>query len=88
MQQYRLDLLIGNETIAPAQLFMLPDLSMVWSTIGAIASNIDEPGHLIRVSNEVGEILILVGVTTARRHLVVSPYKKAVGFTVTDSNVF
>jgi hypothetical protein len=69
MRQYRFDLLIGSETIAPAQLVTLPDVSMAWSKIGAIASNIDEPGHLIRVSNEVGEILILVGVTTARRHL-------------------
>jgi len=72
MRQYRFDLLIGSETIAPAQLVTLADLSMVWSKIRAMASNIDEPGHLIRVSNEVGEILILVGVITARRHLLVS----------------
>jgi hypothetical protein len=72
MRQYKFDLLMGGEKVAPAQLITLPDLSMVWSKIGAIASNIDEPGHLIRVSNEVGEILILVGVSTARRHLFVS----------------
>ena len=45
----------------------LQDSSAVWPLIGAIAHRIEEPGSLILVANESGEVVIRIGVTCARK---------------------
>ncbi|MBB4197286.1 hypothetical protein CCR94_14735 [Rhodoblastus sphagnicola] len=45
----------------------LPDLDAVWERIAALASARDAEGRQIRVTNEAGGIVVLVGVCTARR---------------------
>lgn len=45
----------------------LPDLDAVWERIALIASARDAEGRQIRVTNEAGGIVVLVGVCTARR---------------------
>jgi len=45
----------------------LPDLDSVWERIASLASARDAEGRQIRVTNEAGGIVVLVGVCTARR---------------------
>ncbi len=45
----------------------LQDSSAVWPLIGALAHRIEEPGSLILVANETGEVVIRIGVACARR---------------------
>ncbi len=44
----------------------LPNSSAVWPLIARLAYNIDEPGSLILVANESGEVVIRIGVACAR----------------------
>jgi hypothetical protein len=45
----------------------LPDMGAVWEQIAALAGARDAEGRHIRVTNEAGGIVVLVGVSTARR---------------------
>lgn len=45
----------------------LPDIGAVWAQIAALASARDAEGRHIRVTNEAGGIVVLVGASTARR---------------------
>ncbi|MCW2284694.1 hypothetical protein M2323_002581 [Rhodoblastus acidophilus] len=45
----------------------LPDMHAVWAKIAALASARDAEGRHIRVTNEAGGIVVLVGASTARR---------------------
>ena len=65
MEQYDFAVLKGAETIAATR-SALPDPRAAWSRVAELAENVDEPGCLIRVTNEAGEVLILVGVAAAR----------------------
>jgi hypothetical protein len=44
-----------------------PDMDAVWEQIAVIAGARDAEGRQIRVTNEAGGIVVLVGVSTARR---------------------
>jgi hypothetical protein len=46
----------------------LPDLAAAWPKIGQLARTVSEPGCKIRVKDEAGGIVILVGVASARRY--------------------
>jgi hypothetical protein len=46
---------------------LLPDMEAVWEQIATLASARDAEGRQIRVTNEAGGIVVLVGVSTARR---------------------
>jgi len=50
-----------------AQSLRLPDIGAVWEQIVALASARDAEGRHIRVTNEAGGIVVLVGASTARR---------------------
>jgi hypothetical protein len=50
-----------------AKSLLLPDMASVWEQIAALASARDAEGRQIRVTNEAGGIVVLVGVSTARR---------------------
>jgi hypothetical protein len=45
----------------------LPNMDAVWEQIASLASARDGEGRQIRVTNEAGGIVVLVGVCTARR---------------------
>jgi hypothetical protein len=44
----------------------LPDMGAVWREIGALAQPRDAEGRQIRVLNEAGGIVVLIGALTAR----------------------
>jgi hypothetical protein len=66
MDHYDIEVLKGEETIAAMKSIALPDLRAAWSHVTELARKIDEPGSVIRVTNRVGEIEILAGISIAR----------------------
>jgi hypothetical protein len=44
----------------------LPNSIAVWSLVAKLAHEIDEPGSLILVANDAGEVIIRVGIACAR----------------------
>ena len=48
------------------RLVTLPNSRAVWPLITALAHSIEEPGSLILVRNEAGEVVIRIGVLCAR----------------------
>ena len=69
MERYDFEVLKGDETIAAARSVALPDPRAAWPRVAELAKNVDEPGCRIRVTNEAGEVLVLVGVAAARRRM-------------------
>ena len=53
-------------TVTVARSVTVPDLIVIWSIIIKLARKIDEPGSLILVANEAGEVVIRIGVAYAR----------------------
>jgi hypothetical protein len=66
MERYDFAVLKGDETVAAARSVALPDPSAVWSRVAELARNVVEPGCRIRVTNEAGEMVVLVGIAAAR----------------------
>jgi len=54
-------IIVGPHSVA------LPNLDAVWSRISDLAREVEGPGYKVRVKDETGGIVILVGVATARR---------------------
>ena len=54
-------------TVIAEQTIALTDTSAAWPKIAELAKTFDEPGHKIRVKDEAGGIVILIGVTALRR---------------------
>jgi hypothetical protein len=54
-----------DETIMVMKTVALPDTESLWSEVVAIAQSLNEAGSRIIVTNEAGEIVILVCVATA-----------------------
>ena len=52
--------------VAAERTIALPDTSAAWPKIAELAKTFDEPGHKIRVKDEAGGIVILIGVATLR----------------------
>ena len=67
MRLYVFEVVKDGESIMAKHSVALPDLTAAWSRIANLARIFDEPGCKIRVKDEAGEIVILVGVATARR---------------------
>ena len=59
----------SDETIVVMQSLALPDMESLWSEVVALAQTFNEVGSRIIVTNEVGEIVILVGIATASSFL-------------------
>jgi len=51
----------------------LPSSAAVWPYIVELAHNIDEPGTMILVANEAGEMVIRIGIASARSLADVQP---------------
>ena len=67
MQVYDFEVLKDGAVIAAEQAIALPDASAAWPKVAELAKTFDEPGHKIRVRDEAGGIVILIGVAALRR---------------------
>jgi len=52
--------------VTVARSVAVPDSIAVWPIIVKLAHKIDEPGSLILVANEAGEVIIRIGIAHAR----------------------
>ena len=64
---YDFEVLKDGAVIAAEQTIALPDTSAAWPKIAELAKAFDEPGHKIRVKDDAGGIVILIGVSALRR---------------------
>ena len=67
MGVYDFEVLKDGGVVAAERTIALPDTSAAWPKIAELAKAFDEPGHKIRVKDETGGIVILIGVVTLRR---------------------
>jgi hypothetical protein len=67
MGVYDFEVLKDGAVIAAEQTVALPDTRAAWPKIAEQAKAFDEPGHKIRVKDEAGGIVILIGVMALRR---------------------
>jgi hypothetical protein len=66
MGVYDFEVLKEGGVVAAERTIALPDTSAAWPKIAELAKAFDEPGHKIRVKDETGGIVILIGVATLR----------------------
>ena len=68
MECYDFEVLKSDAVIAAKQSIALPDPSAAWPKIAKLARTFSEPGCAIRVKDEAGGIVILIGVNAIRRY--------------------
>ena len=66
MGVYDFEVLKDGGVIAAEQTVALPDTRAAWPKIAELVKAFDEPGHKIRVKDEAGGIVILIGVAALR----------------------
>jgi hypothetical protein len=69
LQSYDFEVLKGHQTIAAERSIMLRDTRAAWPRIAKLAMAVTIPGCLIRVKDQSGAMVILVGVAAALRSL-------------------
>jgi hypothetical protein len=69
LQSYDFEVLKGHETIAAERSILLRDTRAAWPRIAKLAMTVTIPGCLIRVKDQSGAMVILVGVAAALRSL-------------------
>jgi hypothetical protein len=67
MKHYDFDVVRGGTVIAAERSIVLPELAAVWLKIAELARAVEEPGCKIRIKDQAGRNIILVGVAVARR---------------------
>ena len=67
MEYFDFEVLRGDEIIAAEQSVALASSRAAWPRIVRMARKLDLPGCRIRVREQSGETVILIGVTAARR---------------------
>jgi hypothetical protein len=67
MKHYDFDVVRGGTIIVAERSIVLPELAAVWLKIAELARAVEEPGCKIRVKDQAGRNIILVGVAVARR---------------------
>ena len=67
MGVYDFEVLKDGTGVAVKQTIALSDISAAWPKIAELANTFGEPGYKIRVKDEAGGIVILIGVATFRR---------------------
>jgi hypothetical protein len=65
MKRYNFEILQGGTTSAVERNVPIADEDTLWLRIGAIAKRIPKSNCFIKVTDEVGDIVALVGVATA-----------------------
>ena len=68
MHLYDFEVLQDGAVIAARRAVGLPNTRAAWPEIAWLAKRFDQPGCKIRVQDESGRIVILIGVATVRRH--------------------
>ena len=68
MQLYQFEVLKGEEVISAEPSVPLHDTKAVWPKIAKLAKSIKLPGCLIRVREQSGGTIILIGVAVALRY--------------------
>jgi hypothetical protein len=63
---YDFEVLKDGTVIAAKQAIALPDARAAWLKVAELAKTFNEPGHKIRVRDEAGGIVILIGIVTLR----------------------
>jgi hypothetical protein len=68
MERYDFKLRREEETIVVFRSVALDDLRAVWAMVASMAGDVGDLGGRIVVTNQAGEVVILVGVATARSY--------------------
>ena len=66
MQRYDFEIQRNDETIAAVRSVELPGPGAIWLRVSELAQNAFASGCRIRVTNQTGEIVLLIGVAAAR----------------------
>jgi hypothetical protein len=66
VEHYEFSVWDANEAIAAMRSAALADLRAAWEVVVELAQSVETVGGRIRVTNQAGDLLILVGVETAR----------------------
>jgi hypothetical protein len=67
MERYDFEIVQGGVRGKVAYRVAIADASLMWSRIRAIAKSVGTPGSFIRVVDQEGNIVVLIGVSTAIR---------------------
>ena len=87
MEYYDFEVLKGNETIAAARSVAILDPRAAWSRVAELAKKVEEPGCRIRVTNEAHEMVILIGITAARRKTSTLPPERDARYALVLANL-
>jgi hypothetical protein len=68
MERYDLKLRREEETLVVFRSVALEDMRAVWAMVASMARDVGDLGGRIVVTNQAGEVVILVGVATARSY--------------------
>lgn len=69
MEHYDFAVLKGDQTIAATRSIAVHGPRAAWSRVVELAKSVDQPGCRIRVTDEAGDVVILVGIDIARRSI-------------------
>jgi hypothetical protein len=69
MARYDFEVIEGGEAIESVRCIELQNPKALWSRIAELAKKVYAPGRTIRVTNHLGEMVILIGVATAVRYV-------------------
>ena len=67
MTTYNFNVLNGDETVAAIQSVILGNSQAIWPKVAELAWSVGEAGGQIRVTDQAGSVVVLVGVNSARR---------------------
>ena len=67
MNTYNFNVLNRDETVAAIQSVILGNSRAIWPKVAELAWSVGEAGGQIRVTDQAGSVVVLVGVNSARR---------------------
>ena len=77
MERYDFEVRQGDDTIASERCVELRGSKAVWLRISELASRPYAPGCRISVTDQWGEIIMLIGIATARRSFAIGAVQQA-----------
>jgi len=67
VERYSIELVEGDEVIASYAPVELPHSRALWPRLAELAKSAYAPGRTIRVTNQLGEMIVVIGVAAALR---------------------
>ena len=67
MERFDIEVRQGDETVAVERCVELPTSKALWVQVAEVARAMYAPGRTIRVTNALGELIVLIGVAAAVR---------------------